>query len=152
MTDAQYAQILAVVGLTNETKRLAIGYQVPIDDSLRSTGIGRPRTGALRQTGLTAPMVLDGPMTGAAFLAYVEQSRRCTQATSSSWTTYRLTSPPRCARRSKLRFLPPYSPDFNPIENAFSKLKAVERRFVPSATLKVMRIRAPSAMSSPSAR
>jgi len=36
MTDAQYAQILAVVGLANETKRLAIGYQVPIDDSLRS--------------------------------------------------------------------------------------------------------------------
>ena len=35
MTDAQYAEMLAVVGLANETNRLAIGYQVPIDDSLR---------------------------------------------------------------------------------------------------------------------
>jgi len=35
MTDAQYAEMLAVVGLANETNRLAIGYQVPVDDSLR---------------------------------------------------------------------------------------------------------------------
>jgi AhpD family alkylhydroperoxidase len=35
MTEAQYAELLAVVGLANETNRLAIGYQIPVDDSLR---------------------------------------------------------------------------------------------------------------------
>jgi AhpD family alkylhydroperoxidase len=35
MTEAQYAEMLAVVGLASETNRLAIGYQIPIDDSLK---------------------------------------------------------------------------------------------------------------------
>jgi AhpD family alkylhydroperoxidase len=35
MTDAQYAEMLAVVALANQTNSLATGYQVPIDDSLR---------------------------------------------------------------------------------------------------------------------
>jgi len=45
-------------------------------------------TGALRLTGMTAPMVLDGPMTGEWFRAYVEQGwyRRSAQVTWSSWT------------------------------------------------------------------
>ena len=58
--------------------------------------------------------------------------RRCSRATSSSWTTCRPTRPPAFATRSRrqarrLLFLPPYSPDFNPIENAFAKLKALLR-------------------------
>ena len=58
--------------------------------------------------------------------------RRCAAATSSCSTTSPPTSNPRCAWRlnrpaRSLRFLPPYSPDFNPIELAFAKLKAFFR-------------------------
>ena len=54
-------------------------------------------------------------------------------ATSSSWTTSPATRGRGCARSSRppareLLFLPPYSPDFNPIENAFAKLKALLRK------------------------
>lgn len=35
MSEAQFAELLAVVGLANETNRLAVGYQVPLDDNLR---------------------------------------------------------------------------------------------------------------------
>ena len=50
-------------------------------------------TGALRLTGMTALMVLDGAMNGIAFRAFVQQVlvRRSRLATSSSWTTFRLT-------------------------------------------------------------
>ena len=57
----------------------------------------------------------------------------CGPATSLSWTTY--PSHKRASVRERieaagatLRFLPPYSPDFNPIEKAFSKIKAILRR------------------------
>ena len=82
-------------------------------------------------------MLLDGPMDGDAFRAYVthvlvpELKRR---ATSSSWTTCPPTRSPAFARRYRGRpaqacaTLPPYSPDFNPIEMAFSKLKATLRK------------------------
>src|SRR5438094_2441002 len=56
--------------------------------------------------------------------------RRCDPATSSSSTTSPSTSNPRSAWQLStrlLRFLPPYSPDFNPIEQAFAKLKAFLR-------------------------
>ena len=67
-------------------------------------------------------MVLDGAMHGAAFLAYVEQMLAPTlkpgdvviMAIENAGAT--------------LRFLPPYSPDFNPIEMAFSKLKAILKK------------------------
>ena len=92
-------------------------------------------TGALRQTGLTAPMVLDGPMTGAAFLAYVEQVLVPTLHPGDIVIMDNLPAHKPAAVRAaieaagaELRFLPPYSPDFNPIENAFSKLKAVLRK------------------------
>jgi transposase len=55
----------------------------------------------------------------------------CGPATSSSWTTCRATNVPLSAtgsRQATLRFLPPYSPDFNPIEKAFSRLKAILRK------------------------
>src|SRR5580704_15563467 len=64
-------------------------------------------TAGLRHDGIAAPMVLDGPMNGEAFLAYVEQAIEAVGAS--------------------LRYLPPYSPDFNPIEMAFAKLKALLR-------------------------
>jgi transposase len=87
--------------------------------------------GALRLGGLTAPMVLDGPMTGEAFLAYVEQVLVPTLAPGDIVVMDNLPAHKPIAVRAaieaagaELRFLPPYSPDFNPIEMAFSKLKA----------------------------
>jgi len=91
-------------------------------------------TGALRLSGMTAPMVLDGPMNGAAFLAYVEQ---VLVPTLSSGDTVIMDNLPAHkadgvrqaieAAGGRLLYLPPYSPDFNPIEMAFSKLKALLR-------------------------
>jgi alkylhydroperoxidase family enzyme len=36
MTDAQFAELVAVIGLANETKRLAIGYDIPVDAQFKS--------------------------------------------------------------------------------------------------------------------
>jgi transposase len=87
----------------------------------------------LRHDKLTAPFVVDGPMTRAAFLAYLEQVWRqhSGTATSSSSTTSRPIRGSPCRRsaaRAKLLYLPKYSPDLNPIEQAFSKLKALLRK------------------------
>lgn len=92
-------------------------------------------TGALRVSGMTAPMVLDGPMNGAAFLAYVEQVLVPTLTSGDVVIMDNLPAhkPPAIreaieAAGAELRYLPPYSPDFNPIEMAFSKLKAELRK------------------------
>jgi transposase len=92
-------------------------------------------TGALRLGGLTAPMVLDGPMNGDAFLAYVEQVLAPTLEQGDIVVMDNLPAHRRAGVReaieaagARLRFLPPYSPDFNPIENAFAKLKALLRK------------------------
>ena len=91
-------------------------------------------TGAIRLTGMTAPMVLDGPMNGDAFLAYVEQVLVPTLLPNDVVVMDNLPAHRRAGVRdaieaagARLRFLPPYSPDFNPIENAFAKLKAILR-------------------------
>src|SRR5215213_2549500 len=89
----------------------------------------------LRLGGFTAPMVLDGPMTGPWFAAYVEQILMPTLRPGDvvildnlpphrSATVRALVE----ATGATLMRLPPYSPDFNPIENAFSKLKALLRK------------------------
>jgi transposase len=87
--------------------------------------------GALRLEGMTAPMLLDGAMHGAAFLAYVEQVLAPTLSPGDIVIMDNLPAhKPAAVRHAieatgvELRFLPPYSPDFNPIEMAFSKLKA----------------------------
>lgn len=92
-------------------------------------------TGALRLTGMTAPFVLDGPMNGAAFLAYVEQLLVPTLKPGDvvimdNLPAHKLLTVREAIERAgaRLEFLPPYSPDFNPIENAFSKLKALMRK------------------------
>lgn len=88
-------------------------------------------TGALRLSGMTAPMVLDGPMNGDAFLAYVTQVlvptlRRGDIVVMDNLPAHRMTGVRTTIEKAgaQLRYLPPYSPDFNPIEMAFSKLKA----------------------------
>jgi len=92
-------------------------------------------TGALRLSGLTAPMVLDGPMNREAFLTYVDRVLAPTLQPGDLVVMDNLPAH-RCAgvratieaAGARLRYLPPYSPDFNPIENAFAKLKALLRK------------------------
>jgi transposase len=86
---------------------------------------------------VTAPMVLDGPMAGEWFLAYVEQVLVPTLQTNDVVILDNLPAHKGLAARleteteavgARMLFLPPYSPDFNPIENAFSKLKSILRK------------------------
>ena len=91
--------------------------------------------GALSLSGMTPPMVLDGAMYGAAFLAYVEKMLMPTLDPGDIVVMDNLPADRSAAAReaiqragAELRFLPPYSPDFNPIEMAFSKLKAYLKR------------------------
>ncbi len=89
---------------------------------------------ALRVQGLTAPAVFDGPIEGASFLAYVEQvlvptlqpgdvvildNLNCHKVAGVADAIH--------AVGATLKYLPPYSPDFNPIELLFAKLKALLR-------------------------
>lgn len=87
--------------------------------------------GALRLDGMTAPMVLDGAMNGPAFLAYVEQVLVPTLSPGDIVVMDNLPAHKPASVRAAIKaagaslyFLPPYSPDFNPIEMAFSKLKS----------------------------
>ncbi len=89
----------------------------------------------LRTTGMVAPMVLDGPINGDWFEAYVRQVLVPELRGGDIVIMDNLSSHKRAAARelieeagATLRFLPPYSPDFNPIEKAFSKLKAMLRK------------------------
>jgi transposase len=80
-------------------------------------------------------MVLDGPMNRAAFRAYVEQVLVPTLQPGDVVIMDNLPAHKGAETRTAieaagatLRYLPPYSPDFNPIENAFAKLKAILRK------------------------
>ena len=88
----------------------------------------------LRNTGMVAPMVLDGPINGELFLTYVEQVLVPELRPGDIVIMDNLGSHKGAGVRAaiqaagaSLRYLPPYSPDFNPIENAFAKLKAMLR-------------------------
>lgn len=90
----------------------------------------------LRNTGMVAPpLVIDGPINGEWFEAYVGQVLAPTLKPGDIVILDNLSSHKRLAAReiieavgARLMFLPPYSPDFNPIEKAFSKLKALLRK------------------------
>jgi transposase len=89
----------------------------------------------LRLRGLVAPMVLDGPINRDAFLAYVHQVLVPELSPGDVVVMDNLGSHKGAAVRAaieavgaRLLYLPPYSPDFNPIENAFSKLKTLLRK------------------------
>ena len=91
--------------------------------------------GGLRLTGMTAPMTIDGAMDGPAFLAWVEQGLAPTLAPGDIVIMDNLPSHKPAAvraaierRGAELRYLPPYSPDLNPIEMAYSKLKALLKK------------------------
>lgn len=85
---------------------------------------------ALRTQGLTAPLVIDGPINGEVFLAYVQQQLAPTLQPGDLVVLDNLSSHKRAGVReaiesvgATLLYLPPYSPDFNPIEQAFAKFK-----------------------------
>ena len=90
---------------------------------------------ALRVDGLTAPYVVAGAMDGAAFLAYVEQVLSPTLRTGDivfmdNLRTHKVDGVREAieAAGATVRYLPAYSPDLNPIEQAFAKLKAALRK------------------------
>ena len=88
----------------------------------------------LRSTGLVAPLVLDGPITGPAFLAYVEQFLAPTLqpgdvVVMDNLAAHKVAGIEGAIRAvgASLLYLPPYSPDLNPIEQVFAKFKALLR-------------------------
>jgi transposase len=100
---------------------------------------GRWRTltflAALRCDQLTAPCVIDGPINGASFRAYVEQVLVPVLTQGDIVVMDNLGSHKSRAVRqairaggAKLFFLPAYSPDLNPIEQAFAKMKTMLRK------------------------
>jgi transposase len=92
-------------------------------------------TAGLRLGGMVAPMVLDGAMNGDAFRAYVEQVlvpelKKGDVVIMDNLPAHKVTRVRTAIEGAgaRLIYLPPYSPDFNPIEMAFSKLKARLRK------------------------
>jgi len=89
----------------------------------------------LRLTGIAAPFVLDGPINRIAFETYVEkvlapELRPGDIVIMDNLSSHKGANVRRMieAAGAELRFLPPYSPDLNPIEMAFSKIKAHLRK------------------------
>ena len=92
-------------------------------------------TAGLRCDGLVAPFVLEGPMNGEAFLIYVETVLAPSLSDGDIVVIDNLSAHKVAgvralieARGAILLYLPPYSPDLNPIEMAFAKLKALLRK------------------------
>ena len=88
----------------------------------------------LRCDGITAPCILDGPINAESFLAWVVQFlvptlRPGDIVVMDNLSSHKSSAVRRAIREAggKLIFLPPYSPDLNPIEMAFAKLKAYLR-------------------------
>ena len=89
----------------------------------------------LRCDGMTAPCVLDGPIDAESFLAWVEQYLAPTLQDGDIVVMDNLSNHKKSAIRranqavnAKVYYLPPYSPDLNPIEHAFAKLKTLLRK------------------------
>jgi transposase len=119
-----------------------------IDETGVKTNMTRPRTAVpwghwktttfvagLRCDGLSAPLVLDGAMHGAAFKAYVEQMLAPSLSPGDIVVMDNLSSHKVDGVRQAIKaagafvlYLPAYSPDLNPIEQAFAKLKALLRK------------------------
>lgn len=90
---------------------------------------------ALRCDGMTAPMMINGAMNGAIFLAYIEQClaptlKRGDIVVMDNVATHRVAGVREAidAAGASLRYLPPYSPDLNPIEKSYSVFKAFLRK------------------------
>lgn len=89
----------------------------------------------LRVGGITAPCVIDGPMNGLIFRAYIEQClaptlKRGDIVVMDNLAAHKVEGVREAieAAGATLKYLPPYSPDLNPIEQVFAKLKALLRK------------------------
>lgn len=90
---------------------------------------------ALRCEGLVAPLVVDGPINGQIFRAWVEQMlapelRPGDLVIMDNLGSHKVAGIHEAieAAGAQLRYLPPYSPDYNPIEQVFAKMKALLRK------------------------
>ena len=121
---------------TNMTRRY--GRSVLGTRLIEKTPCGRWETttflGALRAEGFIAPLTVEGPINGPLFLAWVEQHLAPVLKIGDIVVMDNLSSHKVAgvceaiqAVGAELRYLPPYSPDLNPIELAFSKLKKLLR-------------------------
>jgi len=89
----------------------------------------------LRHDGIVAPLVIDGPMNGSMFTAYIQQFLAPTLAPGDivvmdNLSSHKVQGVKEAieARGARILYLPPYSPDLNPIEMVFSKVKALLRK------------------------
>ncbi len=88
----------------------------------------------LRSNGIVSPLVVDGPINGSVFLAWVQQ-HLCMElrpkdiVVMDNLSAHKVTGISEAIERAgaQVRYLPPYSPDLNPIENLFSKFKSLLR-------------------------
>jgi transposase len=90
--------------------------------------------GGFTLSGFIAPLLLDGPMNGECFRAWVEQMlvpmlERDDIVVMDNLSAHKVAGVRQAIEKTgaRLFYLPPYSPDLNPIENAFAKLKAIVR-------------------------
>lgn len=120
--------------MTTRYARAPRGHRA-IDTAKRNYGANVTLIAGLRLSGMQAAFAIEGAVNTAVFETYVAQVLAPTLqpgdivildnlSCHKSKTTQRLIH----ARGASLLFLPPYSPDFSPIENAFAKLKAFLRR------------------------
>ena len=91
----------------------------------------------LRGDGVVAPVVFDGPINGISFRAYLEQAlvpvlRAGDIVVMDNLSSHKVAGVREAieAAGATVRYLPPYSPDLNPIEMIFAKLKALLRKIV----------------------
>lgn len=122
---------------TSANTRMTRGYgRAPIGERVVGTvphGHWKTTTfvAALRADGLGAPMVIDGAMNGDLFVAYVRQVlvpelRPGDVVVLDNLSSHKRVAAVRAIERAgcSVAYLPPYSPDYNPIELAFAKVKA----------------------------
>lgn len=90
---------------------------------------------AIRYEGVFAPLILDGAMDGNSFLAYSEQIlipslQPGDVVVMDNLSTHKTTTAEKVFSQNNIRvlYLPPYSPDLNPIENMWSKAKTIIRK------------------------
>lgn len=122
------------IDLTRLYGRAAPGERV-VDSVPQPSGPQTTTLAVIGWTGISAPLVLSGPVNGAVFYGYIEQ---CVIPTlqpgdilfMDNLSAHKVAGLEEliCSRGAHLIFLPPYSADFNPIELAWSKVKTILRR------------------------
>lgn len=116
----------------------ALSHQRVLDDTPKNWGDSITLIAGIRRTGLVAPMMMVGSLTGVAFVDYVErfvvpELREGDIVVLDNLGAHRMKEVQQAieAAGASVLFLPPYSPDLNPIELAWSKVKAVVRQLKP---------------------